>query len=146
MPLAHAAAPAAGAAAMLGMRIHTKDGATRAIEIRLDPAELGEVNVRLETGRDGKLKAVLSADNADSFELLKREGGALETALREAGVDLGEDAITFTLTERGPDQGHADRRELAYSDGAARREAAAAEDIVAATPVRWRSGLLDISA
>jgi len=146
IPLAReATAHAAAAAPMMVLRVQARDGA-RSIEIRLDPADLGEVNVKLETGKDGRLKAVLSAENRDSFDLLKRESGALESALREAGVELGDDAITFTLNERGPGQGDADRRELAYGDSAARRDAAASEDIVAAAPVRWRSGILDISA
>lgn len=146
LPLAReAAAHAAAAPPMMVLRVHARDGA-RSIEIRLDPADLGEVNVKLETGKDGRLKAVLSADNRDSFDLLRRESGVLETALREAGVELGDDAITFTLNEQGPGQGDADRRALAYGDSAARRDAAAAEDTVAAAPVRWRSGILDISA
>ncbi|BCW88487.1 hypothetical protein sos41_16270 [Alphaproteobacteria bacterium SO-S41] len=148
IPLAReTSAQTAIAAPILAMRVHTKDGATRAIEIRLDPVELGQVDVKLETGSDGKLKAVLSAENSESFELLKRESGALESALREAGVELGEDAITFTLNDQGPGSGGADAREAAYGGASVRRDAAAAEPLIAAAAQQtsWRTGALDIS-
>lgn len=148
IPLAAREAAQSGAAApILAMRVVTKDGVAKSIEIRLDPAELGEVNVKLETGRDGRLKAVLSAERADAFELLKKDGGALEAALREAGIDLGEDAITFTLADSGA--GQSQQREAAYGDAetrrtdAERRLAATATEAVIATS--WRDGILDIS-
>jgi hypothetical protein len=151
IPLARdVGAQAALAAPVLALRVTTKDGALRTIEIRLDPVELGQVDVKLETGSDGKLKAVLSAENSQSFELLKREGGILENALRDAGVELGADGITFTLNEQGPGQGHsgAEQREAAYGGAAARRDTAAAEQLAADTAQKlaWRSGVIDISA
>ncbi len=141
---AREAAQAGFAAPVLAMRVVTKDGATKSIEIRLDPAELGKVDVKLETGHDGKLKAVLSAENAAAFELLKRDGAALEAALRDAGIDLEEGAISFALNDSGADQSH--RREAAYGDAEARR-AAQSEDIAAAAAhaSTWRDGVIDIS-
>ncbi len=146
IPLATREAAQAGfSAPVLAMRVTTKDGTTKSIEIRLDPAELGQVDVKLETGHDGKLKAVVSADNADAFELLKKDGGALEAALREAGVDLEEGALTFALNDSGADQSN--QREAAYGGAEARRHAAAGELAASASieTTSWRNGVIDIS-
>ena len=138
------AAQAGFTAPVLAMRVTTKDGVAKSIEIRLDPAELGQVDVKLETGHDGKLKAVLSAENASAFELLKKDGGALEAALREAGVDLADGALTFALNDSGAD--HSQQREAAYGGAEARRNARAEEIAAAAVETTsWRNGALDIS-
>lgn len=146
IPLASREAAQTGIAApILAMRVITKDGVAKSIEIRLDPAELGQVDVKLETGHDGKLKAVLSAENAEAFELLKKDSGALESALREAGVDLEDGAITFALNDSGADQSH--QREAAYGGAGARRDAATHElaAAAAAETTSWRNGVIDIS-
>lgn len=128
-------------APVVAVRVHAKDGVTRAIEIRLDPAELGQVDVRLETGHDGRLKAVVQADNPQTFELLKREGGILEAALRDAGVQLGDDGLSFTLGDQGTGSDSAHQRERSYAGAAGRREDAI-QDVATAT---WRDGVIDIS-
>jgi flagellar hook-length control protein FliK len=146
IPLATREAAQAGfAAPVLAMRTISKDGVMKSIEIRLDPVELGQVDVKLETGHDGKLQAVVSAENADAFELLKKDSGALEAALREAGVDLGEGGLTFALNDSGADQSQ--QREAAYGGATARRAASAGELAASAALERstWRDGVIDIS-
>ena len=145
VPVSREAVPnTAAAAPVVAMRVHTKDGVTRSIEIRLDPPELGIVDVKLETGRDGKLTAVLSTENGDAFQMLKGESGALEAALREAGVDLGEDGITFSLNDSGAGSGSPGKRSEAYAGTSGRAEAAA-EAAIANTTHGWRAGAIDIS-
>ncbi|MFT3811380.1 MAG: flagellar hook-length control protein FliK [Micropepsaceae bacterium] len=146
IPLASREAAQAGIAApILAMRVVTKDGVAKSIEIRLDPAELGQVDVKLETGHDGRLQAVLSTESADAFELLKKDSGALEAALREAGIDLADGAITFALNDSAADHSH--QREAAYGGASARRDAAEGELVAAAAAQTssWRHGVLDIS-
>ena len=146
IPLATREAAQTGfAAPVLAMRtVTTKDGITKSIEIRLDPAELGQVDVKLETGHDGKLQAVVSAENADAFELLKKDSGALEAALREAGVELGDGGVTFALNDSGADQSQ--QREAAYGGAAARKAIDAGERTAAAVETSsWRNGVIDIS-
>lgn len=134
---------AAATVPTVALRVHSKDGTTRAIEIRLDPPGMGRVDVRLETGSDGKLSAVLQTDTSQAFELLKRESGALEAALREAGVQLGEDGLSFTLNDQGSGQAFA--RDSGYS-GAFRRQEDSINDMTtaAAQPTAWRDGVVDI--
>tara|TARA_E500000318_G_scaffold75310_1_gene69904 strand:+ start:190 stop:1395 length:1206 start_codon:yes stop_codon:yes gene_type:complete len=76
------------------------DGA-RVFDIRLDPPELGRVEVRLELGPDNKVSAVLSAERADTLSELQRSARDLEKALTDAGLELGEDGLSFSLSEDG---------------------------------------------
>lgn len=124
------------------VRVNTREGVTRSIEIRLDPPELGIVDVKLETGEDGRLTAILSTDRSDAFELLKRESGALEAALREAGVALEDGALSFSLNEGGTDPGPSGGD--AYA-GAARSSQAAIDEATQIEVGAWRDGLVDIS-
>ena len=133
---------------LVAIRVIQREGGAKSIEIRLDPPELGQVDVKLETGSDGRLRAVLSTDRADAFELLKRESGALENALRDAGVQLGEDGLSFSLNDQGGAFGGLLERQAAYGGSAARNDSARAEDDpspILTNAGGWRRGALDIS-
>lgn len=71
----------------------------RVFDIRLDPPELGRVEVRLELGPDNKVSALLSAERADTLSELQRHARDLEKALADAGLELGEDGLSFSLSE-----------------------------------------------
>lgn len=73
----------------------------RVFDIRLDPAELGRVEVRLEMGADNSVRALLSAERADTLAELQRSARDLEKALAEAGLDLAEDGLSFSLSDDG---------------------------------------------
>jgi flagellar hook-length control protein FliK len=129
---------------MIAMRVHARDGVTRSIEIRLDPPELGIVDVKLSTGRDGKLTASFSTENGDAFQMLKGESGALEAALRDAGVDLGEEGLTFSLNDSRDGSNAPSARRDAYA-GASDLAEGAADAAITPTASSWRSGVIDIS-
>lgn len=124
IPLAREAAAQAGAAApIVAMRVHTKDGVTKAIELRLDPQGLGPVSVKLETDAQGRLRAVVQADKSEAFELLKRDGSTLEAALRDAGVNLGDEGVSFSLNDGGQAGADSGQRNAAYDGAVTRRDA-----------------------
>ncbi|MDF1731027.1 MAG: flagellar hook-length control protein FliK [Minwuia sp.] len=79
-----------------------KEGADR-IEIQLKPAELGRVDVKLEVGHDGRVQAVVSAERADTLDLLRRDVQQLERALTHAGFNTDKDSFSFA--ERGGEGG-----------------------------------------
>ena len=54
-------------------------------DIRLDPPELGRVEVRLSIDATGKASAHLSADQPQTLDLLQKDAPALTRALRDAG-------------------------------------------------------------
>ena len=76
----------------------------RVFDIRLDPPELGRVDVRLEMRAGEKVSAVLSAERADALAELQRSARDLERALNEAGLDLDEDGLSFEFAGGDPDQ------------------------------------------
>jgi flagellar hook-length control protein FliK len=71
-------------------------------DIRLDPPELGRVDVRLTIDDAGKAQANLAAEKPHTLELLQRDRTHLERALRDAGLDLAGGGLNFSL--RGQDR------------------------------------------
>lgn len=78
------------------------------IRIRLQPEELGQVDIKLEF-KELQLTARVSAERPETLELLQRDARALSRALREAGVELAEGDLTFTSGGRGGSAGFAPR-------------------------------------
>jgi len=69
-------------------------------DIRLDPPELGRIDVQLHVDAKGQAHAALSADKPQTLELLQRDSAALERAMKEAGVSLGGN-LSFSLKGEG---------------------------------------------
>jgi hypothetical protein len=63
------------------------------LEIRLDPPELGRVQIHL-TPVDGGVQAVVLADRPETQDLLRRHAGSLEQELCDAG--FGTVSLDFT--------------------------------------------------
>lgn len=68
-------------------------------EIRLDPAEMGRIDVKLELGQDGRVTALLAVEKPETLDLLQRDAKALEQALKDAGLDVDSDALNFSLQD-----------------------------------------------
>lgn len=75
------------------------------INIRLTPAELGRIDVRLEFAPDGRIQAVFAADRPQTVELLQRDARELERALQDAGLRADSGSLSFNL--RGDGRGGA---------------------------------------
>ncbi len=92
-------------------------------ELRLDPPELGRIDIRMEINADGQVQASLSVDRADALDLLRGDARLLERALNEAGLKTENGSLSFNLRQEDgrPEtgQGHADRRDSGH-DGDAR--------------------------
>jgi flagellar hook-length control protein FliK len=65
--------------------------------IRLDPPELGRVDVRLVVDSAGKAQAHLAVDKPQTLELLQRDSGTLARALKDSGVQLNNNGLQFSL-------------------------------------------------
>lgn len=89
--------PVAGQVAMQISRM-VKDG-NQEFTIRLDPPELGRVNVKMEITHDGKVNAVVSADNEKALQLLQRDQALLERALADAGLKADSGSLNFSLSQ-----------------------------------------------
>lgn len=75
------------------------------INIKLHPAELGRIEVKLESNTDGTLRAVISAERSETLDLLQRDARGLERALQEAGVKTDSGSLNFSLRGQGQQQG-----------------------------------------
>ena len=73
------------------------------INIRLHPADLGRVEVKLDLTEDGPLRAVLIAERSDTLELLQRDAGQLERSLAQAGLKLDSGSLNFGLQNQAND-------------------------------------------
>ena len=110
------------------------------VEIRLDPPELGRVQIHL-TRHDGAIQAVVLADRPETQDLLRRHAEVLARELGEAGYD--NVSLDF-----GGGEAQARRDEAPGIDWAeAWPVQAAAPEAAPAVPRRLRrpaAGLLDI--
>lgn len=98
------------------------------IRIRLHPAELGQVDVRLQVGNDGAVKVAITADRADTLDLLQRDARGLERALQDAGLKTETGNLSFSLRDGGQN-GSAGQRDHAADAGAPNApEGTAADD------------------
>ena len=71
-------------------------------DIRLDPPELGRVEVRLSIDATGKAEAHMTADQPQTLHLLQKDSETLTRALRDAGLDVSQNGLNFSL--RGQDR------------------------------------------
>lgn len=69
-------------------------------EIRLDPPELGRIEVQLKVDRDGQVKSHLVVDRADTLDLLRRDAPQLERALQDAGLKTSDNSLQFSLRDQ----------------------------------------------
>ena len=68
-------------------------------EIRLDPADLGRIDVRLDMGDDGIVKAHLTVDKVETLALLQRDARTLERAFEQAGLKPSDGGVDLTLRD-----------------------------------------------
>jgi flagellar hook-length control protein FliK len=88
--------PVAGLAAEITAR--AAEGRRR-FEIRLDPPELGRIDVRLDFARDGQLMARLVVDRSETLDLLRRDSANLERALESAGLRGDQAGLQLSLRD-----------------------------------------------
>lgn len=86
----------------LAVNIATQSQAgAKQFNIRLDPPELGRVDVRLTVDAAGKAQAHLAVDKPQTLELLQKDSGNLARALKDSGVQLSNNGLQFSLKGQG---------------------------------------------
>jgi flagellar hook-length control protein FliK len=83
------------------------DGVER-ISIKLQPPELGRIDVRLDVGADGRVQAYVLAERPATLEILQRDSRELERALNGAGLDTANGGLSFGLRQNGNGQAGGD--------------------------------------
>ncbi len=99
--MAQTAVPVSGIAVEIAAQ--ARAGNNR-FEIRLDPPELGRIDVRLDIDQDGNVKSRLVIERADTYDLLRRDASTLERALQQAGLKTSDSGLEFTLRDQNSAQ------------------------------------------
>lgn len=73
-------------------------GNTR-FQIRLDPPELGRIDVKLDLDKHGTINARMVVERPETLDLMQRDQRALQQALNQAGLDTGKTNLEFSLRQ-----------------------------------------------
>jgi hypothetical protein len=109
-----------------------KAGLTR-VEIALEPASLGRVEVRLDFGRDGSINALFVAETREALDALRADARTLERALSEAGLKADSGSLGFSLREQGAGTGGRFSEAFARPDDPSKMSAETAPDTAPAS-------------
>jgi flagellar hook-length control protein FliK len=74
-------------------------GGEQEFTVRLNPGDLGRVNVRLQFAENGNLRAQVAVENPETLELLQRDAKGFERALEASGHKTEQNGISFSLDD-----------------------------------------------
>jgi chemotaxis protein MotD len=69
-------------------------------DIRLDPPELGHIEVQLNVDSSGQVTSHITADRQDTLNLLQNQQPQLQQALEQAGLKTSDNAMQFSLRDQ----------------------------------------------
>lgn len=75
-------------------------GGNSRFEIRLDPAELGRIDVRLDVDKHGQVTSHLTVERPATLDMLRRDAQQLQQALEDAGLKTGDGGLQFSLRDQ----------------------------------------------
>jgi flagellar hook-length control protein FliK len=96
-PASAAAVPIAGLAIAIAARA---SAGTNQFDIRLDPPELGRIDVRLDVNSNGQVTSHITVDRADTLQLLQSQQPQLESALEQSGLSMADNGLQFMLRDQ----------------------------------------------
>ncbi|MBE6445534.1 MAG: flagellar hook-length control protein FliK [Alphaproteobacteria bacterium] len=67
------------------------------IDVRLKPEDLGNIEIKMQISKDGKLQAHITASRPETIEILRNEVQDLEKAFNDAGFKTDDDSFTFSF-------------------------------------------------
>jgi hypothetical protein len=88
------------APALVGM-LKTADG-TQSVTVRLQPPELGQVQIRVGQAMDGTARVDITTEKTETLQLLQRDQPRLDQALDLAGVPSAGRSVTFQVVAPDP--------------------------------------------
>lgn len=92
-----AAVPLSGLAMEIAASVNS--GKSR-FEIRLDPAELGRIDVRIDVDRNGHVTSHLTVEKPETLSMLRQDAPQLQRALNDAGLSTGDSGLQFSLRDQ----------------------------------------------
>lgn len=144
------------AAQVGGEIVRRFNGSDTSFQLRLDPPELGRVDVRLDVSRDHRVTAVISADSPQALSDLARGARDLQQALQSAGLDVADDGLRFDLSSNGQGNSFAQAHAHAQQDqsnfratNTAQNQTSTTPEVTASRPLSidsWRGSRVDLVA
>jgi flagellar hook-length control protein FliK len=95
---ADAPVPLQAIAVEIGMRAMR---GSKEFSIRLDPEDLGRIDIKLEISEAGQVQAKLVVERVETLQLLQRDAKTLERAFDQAGLKTNPDGLQFSLRDPG---------------------------------------------
>jgi len=80
------------------------------VEIKLNPADLGQLEIKMQIGKDGRLHTQIIASNAETLDLLQKDLSSLKDAFNNAGYQTDDGSFSFSY--RGEEQNDNEREQL----------------------------------
>jgi hypothetical protein len=108
-----------------------RGGASR-FEIRLDPADFGRIDVRIDVDRQGQVTSHLTVEKPETLAMLKQDAPQLQRALNDAGLRTNDGALQFSLGDQSQPRQNTDNTERQAQRLIVRDD----ETIAPMTPVR----------
>jgi flagellar hook-length control protein FliK len=94
---AGAAVPLSGLAVEIAASVQS--GKTH-FEVRLDPADLGRIDVRIDVDRNGQVTSHLTVEKAETLSMLQQDAPQLQQALNDAGLKTSNGGLQFSLRDQ----------------------------------------------
>jgi flagellar hook-length control protein FliK len=91
------AVPLSGLA--MEIAVSAQSGKSR-FEIRLDPADLGRIDVRIDVDSNGQVTSHLTVEKPATLSMLQQDAPQLQRALNDAGLTTGNDGLQFSLRDQ----------------------------------------------
>ena len=110
-------------------------------EIRLDPAELGRIDVRIDVDRNGQVTSHLTVEKPETLSMLRQDAPQLQRALNDAGLSTGSGDLHFSLR----DQSSSGQNNGNQQNPNAQRLIVSEEDTIAAAAGRSYGRMLSAS-
>jgi flagellar hook-length control protein FliK len=93
----NAAVPLSGLA--LEIAASARAGKTQ-FDIRLDPADLGRIDVRISVDSNGQVSSHLTVEKPETLSMLQQDAPQLQQALDNAGFKTGSGGLQFSLRDQ----------------------------------------------
>ena len=93
-------------------------------EIRLDPADLGRIDVRISVDSSGQMTSHLMVEKPETLSMLQQDAPQLQQALNDAGFKTGDSGLQFSLRDQsssGQNSGNDTNRNAQRCDRQSRR-------------------------
>ena len=83
----------------LEIAVSAQSGKSR-FEIRLDPADLGRIDVRIDVDSNGQVTSHLTVEKPETLSMLRQDAPQLQRALDDAGLKTGNGGLQFSLRDQ----------------------------------------------